>query len=589
MLEDRPRILSVRSYLGPTMFARLFAGLLLLPFAVQIQAAESIIRYDTLHHPVIARQGMVVSQRAIASDVGAEILAKGGNAVDAAVATGFALAVTLPRAGNLGGGGFMIVHLAESNQTIALDYREMAPELAHRDMFLDKNGDVDNRLARFSAKSSGVPGTVAGLAQALELYGTMSLAEVLTPSIKLADEGFEIPWDLSEILKARRQVLSEHPATAAAFYKADGSAYEAGEILVQKDLAKTLKAIAKDGTSAFYSGEIADLIIAEMERQGGVMTKKDLQNYVVKTREPVRGTYRGYDIVSMPPSSSGGVHVIQMLNILEAFPIGEYGANSAKTIHLMTEAMKLAYADRSEYLGDQDFYDVPIQGLTSKQYAERLREKIKLDKATPSSEIKPGKPLPFESPDTTHYSVADQFGNVVSNTYTLNFSFGSRIMVTGAGFLLNNEMDDFSAKPGTANAFGLIGREANAIEAGKRPLSSMTPTMIFKDGEPFVITGSPGGSRIITTVLQVLVNVMDHNMNIAEATVTPRFHHQWLPDRLQLEPGHNLDSQAILKSMGHNVVPSASQGSVQSIMLKDGLFYGSADPRRPAAGVAGVN
>ena len=549
----------------------------------------SIYRYDALHHPVIARQGMVVSQRMIASEVGAEILAKGGNAVDAAVATGFALAVTLPRAGNLGGGGFMLVYLAESNQTIAIDYREMAPAAATRDMFLDENGDVDNQLARFSALSSGVPGTVAGLAQALELYGTMSLKEVLAPSIKLAEQGFEVPWDLSQILQNRQAVMTQHPATAAALYKADGSVYEAGEIIRQKDLAKTLKAIARGGPEAFYEGKIADLIVAEMQRTGGIITKEDLKNYVVKTREPVTGTYRGYDIVSMPPSSSGGVHVIQMLNILEQYPLGEYGANSAQTIHLMAEAMKLAYADRSEYLGDQDFYDVPIAGLTSKKYAAELRELIDPKKATPSTEIKPGNPAPYESPDTTHFSVADKFGNVVANTTTLNFSFGSRIMVTGAGFLLNNEMDDFSAKPGTANAFGLIGREANAIEPGKRPLSSMTPTMIFKDGKPYVVTGSPGGSRIITTVLQVLVNVMDHNLNIAEATVKPRFHHQWLPDRIQLEPGHNVDSQRILEAMGHNIVPSQAQGSVQSIMMRDGLFFGASDPRRPAAGAVGVN
>lgn len=574
------------------MIRRCFAILLIaLCFPRLAYSAESvsIIRYDTLHHPVIARQGMVVSQREIASQVGAEILAQGGNAVDAAVATGFALAVTLPRAGNLGGGGFMLIYLAETDQVLALDYREMAPALASRDMFLDEHGNVDQQRARYSALSSGVPGTVAGFAQALELYGSMTLKEVLAPSIKLAEQGFAVPWDLSEILKARQKVLTEHPATAVALYKPDGTAYEAGEILKQPDLAKTLKAIAKDGAKAFYEGEIADLIVAEMERQGGVISKSDLKNYVVKTRAPVTGTYRGYQVVSMPPSSSGGVHIIQMLNILEQYPIAEYGANSAQTIHLMTEAMKLAYADRSEYLGDQDFYDVPIAELTSKDYAKKLRQRINVKQATPSSAIKPGKPLPFESPDTTHYSVADKFGNVVANTYTLNFSFGSRMMVTGAGFLLNNEMDDFSAKPGTANAFGLIGREANAIEPGKRPLSSMTPTLIFKDGKPFVVTGSPGGSRIITTVLQVLMNVMDHNLNIAEATVQPRFHHQWLPDRLQLEPGHSIDSENLLKVMGHNVVHSASQGSVQSIMLKDGLFFGASDPRRPGAGAVGVD
>jgi gamma-glutamyltranspeptidase/glutathione hydrolase len=573
---------------------RLLAFLLLILCAFHqgsalAQAQPGIIRYDTLHHPVIARQGMVVSQRKIASQVGADILAKGGNAVDAAVATGFALAVTLPRAGNLGGGGFMLVYLAEEKKTIALDYREMAPALANRDMFLDGEGNVDQQRARYSALSSGVPGTVAGLAQALEQYGTMKLADVMKPAIDLAEKGFLVPWDLSEILKVRQATLTKNEATAKALYKADGSAYEPGERLIQPDLAKTLKAIAKQGPEAFYSGSIADLITAEMDRQGGAMTKEDLANYTVKSQAPVTGTYRGYDIVSMPPSSSGGVHIIQMLNILENYPIKEYGANSSRTLHVMTEAMKLAYADRSEYLGDMDFYNVPIEGLTSKDYAKQLSDGISPTKARASKDIKPGNPLPFESQDTTHFSVADKFGNVVANTYTLNFSFGSGIMVSGAGFLLNNEMDDFSAKPGTPNGFGLIGNEANAIEAGKRPLSSMTPTLIFKDGAPYVVTGSPGGSRIITTVLQLLVNVMDFDMNIAEATVQPRIHHQWLPDRLQMEPGHSYDTQEILKGMGHKVTDSASQGSLQSIMIDKGLFFGASDTRRPGAGAIGVN
>jgi gamma-glutamyltranspeptidase/glutathione hydrolase len=360
---------------------RLLAFLLLILCAFHqgsalAQAQPGIIRYDTLHHPVIARQGMVVSQRKIASQVGADILAKGGNAVDAAVATGFALAVTLPRAGNLGGGGFMLVYLAEEKKTIALDYREMAPALANRDMFLDGEGNVDQQRARYSALSSGVPGTVAGLAQALEQYGTMKLADVMKPAIDLAEKGFLVPWDLSEILKVRQATLTKNEATAKALYKADGSAYEPGERLIQPDLAKTLKAIAKQGPEAFYSGSIADLITAEMDRQGGAMTKEDLANYTVKSQAPVTGTYRGYDIVSMPPSSSGGVHIIQMLNILENYPIKEYGANSSRTLHVMTEAMKLAYADRSEYLGDMDFYNVPIEGLTSKDYAKQLSDGI---------------------------------------------------------------------------------------------------------------------------------------------------------------------------------------------------------------------
>ncbi|MFT5560442.1 MAG: gamma-glutamyltranspeptidase/glutathione hydrolase [Candidatus Azotimanducaceae bacterium] len=585
-LNDHHNCAHKRTFMRYLVFV---AFSILIPQLSAVAAQSSIIQYDTLHHPVIARHGMVVSQREIASQVGADILARGGNAVDAAVATGFALAVTLPRAGNLGGGGFMLIYLAETGKTLALDYREMAPALASRDMFLNAAGDVDQQSARYSALSAGVPGTVAGFAYALENYGTMSLAEVMKPAIGLAEKGFAIPWDQAEILKARKSALTRHSATAEAFYKADGSVYEAREILKQKDLAKTLKTIARQGPDAFYGGSIGKLIVAEMVRHGGLISLDDLKNYQVQNRTPVTGTYRGFDIVSMPPSSSGGVHVIEILNILEQYPIKDYGANSAQSIHLMTEAMKLAYADRSEYLGDQDFYDVPVKGLTSKAYAKKLVEGINMDKARPSSDIKPGKPAPFESPDTTHYSVADKFGNVVANTYTLNFSFGSGIMVTGAGFLLNNEMDDFSAKPGVPNGFGLIGREANAIQPGKRPLSSMTPTLIFKDNVPFIVTGSPGGSRIITTVLQLLVNVMDHDMNIAEATQQPRFHHQWLPDRLQLEPGHSIDSEALLKSMGHNVERSASQGSLQSIMIDKGLFFGASDARRPGAGAVGVD
>lgn len=570
---------------------RLFLTLVvLLTTYTPIYAAQSgIIRYDTLHHPVISRKGMVVSQRMIASQVGADILARGGNAIDAAVATGFALAVTLPRAGNIGGGGFMLIHLAKGNKTIALDYREMAPALAHRDMFLDENGNVDQDKARRSGASSGVPGTVAGFALALEEYGTMSLAEVLKPAIELAEKGFVVPWDLSEILKARHKPLTKHPATAEIFYKTDGGFYEAGEVFRQKDLAKTLRTIAKQGAAGFYEGKIAKRMVDEIARHGGVMTLEDLKQYKVRELEPVRGTYRGFDIATMPPSSGGGIHIVQMLNILEQFPIGELGINSAQTIHYMTEAMKLAYADRSQHLGDPAYYDVPLNGLAAKAYAKTLAQKIKPKLATPSSEIKPGNPLPFESPDTTHFSVADKHGNVVANTYTLNFSFGSGIVVSDAGFLLNNEMDDFSSKPGVANAFGLIGQEANAIEAGKRPLSSMSPTLIFKDGAPYVVTGSPGGSRIITTVLQVMMNVMDHDMNMLEATVQPRFHHQWLPDRLQMEPGHSPDSRALLESMGHNVVDSPSQGSLQSIMIKNGLFFGASDTRRPGAGAVGVN
>lgn len=549
-----------------------------------VNESAAVIRYDTIHHPVIGKQGMVSSQRMLSSQIGADILSKGGNAVDAAVATGIALAVTLPRAGNLGGGGFMLVHLADKQKTIAIDYREMAPSAAHRDMFLDSKGNVDNQKARFSHASSGVPGTVAGLAHALEKYGTMSWKEVVEPSIKLAEEGILVSYDLSENLKSRHAWLTANPATAAAFYKANKVPYEAGEVLVQPDLAKTLKRLAKHGPKEFYHGKTAELIAQEMRKQGGLITMEDLANYKVAEREVVTTTYRGYEVVSMPPTSSGGVHVAQMLNILEHHPVKQQGFGSAKNLHLLSETMKLAYADRSKYLGDPDHFDVPVDGLTSKAYAKALSQAISLSKATPSSEINPGNPAPYESPDTTHFSVMDKFGNAVSNTYTLNFSYGSGIVIPGTGMLMNNEMDDFSSKPGVPNGFGLIGGEANAIQPTKRPLSSMTPTMILKDGKPYVVVGSPGGSRIITTVLQVIVNIIDHDMGIAEAVHAPRVHHQWLPDVFQLEPGFSPDTIGLLKAMGQNVERSKTMGSVQSIMYKDGLFYGVSDPRRPGAG-----
>lgn len=556
--------------------------------ALNAKESNAIIRYDAIHHPVLGTGGMVSSQRELSSQIGAKILRQGGNAIDAAVATAISLAVTLPRAGNLGGGGFMIVYLADQDKTVAIDYREMAPAAAHRDMFLDKEGNVDNQKARYSHLSSGVPGTVAGMAHALEKYGTMSWKQVVTPAIEQAEKGLLVSYDLAENLKRRHSWLTANDATAKAFYKKNGVPYEPGELLVQPDLAWSLKQLAEHGPKAFYQGAIAKKIVAEMQAKNGLITMEDLANYKVAERDVVKTTYRGYEVLSMPPSSSGGVHIAQMLNILEHFPVADMGFGSADSIHLLTEVMKLAYADRSEFLGDPDHFDVPIKGLTSKAYAQQLAKKISLEKATASKDIKPGNPAPYESPDTTHFSVMDAKGNAVSNTYTLNFSYGSGIVIPGTGMLMNNEMDDFSSKPGAPNGFGLIGGEANAIAPTKRPLSSMTPTMIFKDGRPFVITGSPGGSRIITTVLQVLVNVMDHKMNIAEAVHAPRIHHQWLPDHLQLEPGFSPDTELLLKMKGQNIERAKSMGSVQSIMFKEGVFYGVSDPRRPGAGTVAV-
>ena len=544
-----------------------------------------IIEYNSINHPVISKTGMVVSQRQSASEVGAEILRKGGNAVDAAVATGLALAVVLPRAGNLGGGGFMVVYLKDADKTITIDYRERAPASAHRDLFLDEKGNYDKNKAQFSLLSAGVPGTVAGLHLALTKYGTMSWEEVLEPSIKLAEQGFAVPYDLANILASSRykKRLSSNIAAAASYYKKDKSNYEAGEILKLPDLAWTLKQLAEYGPDAFYKGEIAKKIVQEMERNKGLITFEDLENYKAVERSPLEGTYKGFRIVSMPPASSGGVHLIQMLNMLEEYPIGEMGFGSADSIHILAEVMKRAYADRSKHLGDMDFYDVPFS-LMSKKYSNSLNKSISVKSRTASKDVFPGDPYPYESPDTTHFSVMDQYGNAVSNTYTLNFSYGSGIMIPGTGMLMNNEMDDFSSKPGVPNGYGLLGSEANSIQANKRPLSSMTPTIIFKDNKPYLVLGSPGGSRIITTVLQVALNVMEHKMNVAQAVNSPRIHHQWLPEVLMMEKGFGPDTEKILKEKGYNLYPSSTMGSVQAIIKEGEYFYGAADPRRPGSG-----
>ena len=552
----------------------------------QIQATD-VIRYGDVRHPVRDREGMVVSSNILASEVGARVLADGGTAVDAAVAVGFALAVVRPRAGNIGGGGFMLVYSAEGSKTSAIDYREVAPLGASRDMFLDEQGNVDARRARFSLLSSGVPGTVAGLHLAHEKYGKLPWKRLLTPAIELASEGYRVSYDMSRALERSRERLGRDASTLEYFFQSDGESYQAGERFVQADLAWSLTQIAEHGPDAFYRGEIANKIIAEMEKGGGLVDAESLADYRPVIREPVRGTYRGYDIVSMPPSSSGGVHIIQMLNVLEHFPIREYGAESADNVHLLVEVAKLAFADRSQHLGDLDFYDVPTNWLTSKEYAKELAAGIDMQEARPSEDIAPGVVPAKESIDTTHFSVIDRDGNMVANTYTLNLSFGSGFSVDGAGFLLNNEMDDFSSKPGTPNTFGLIGGTANAIEAGKRPLSSMTPTMVFKDGQPVVATGSPGGSRIIMSVLQMIVNIIDHEMNIGVASNAPRMHHQWLPNSVQLESGFSPDTIRELQRRGHAIRGGRTIGNVNSVSQEDGYFLGSADPRRPGGGSAG--
>jgi gamma-glutamyltranspeptidase / glutathione hydrolase len=532
--------------------------------------------------PVVAAHAMVVTQEKHATDVGLAILRRGGNAVDAAVGVALTLAVTLPKAGNLGGGGFMLLHLAQPRRDIAIDYRETAPRKTQPNVFLDERGEAVAAKSRDTGLGVGVPGTVAGLTYALAHYGSgkFSVAELAAPAIALARDGLEIDDDLTLSLPLAASRLGRWLSSAKIFLHADAMPLARGEKLVQSDLAESLAAIAKDGAQAFYEGPIADKIVAAVNAAGGTMTREDLAAYRVHEREPLHGSYRGHDIIAMPPPSSGGVHVLQILNILEGFPMAAGGTQSPKALHWMAEAMKLAYADRAEYLGDPDFVEAPITGLVSKAYAARLRSEIEADRARPAKEIKAQAPLPHESDQTTHFSIVDVDGNAVANTYTLNFSYGLGLVAEGTGILLNNELDDFAAKPGAPNAFGLLGGAANAPGPAHRPLSSMAPIMVFRNGELELVTGSPGGSRIITIVLQILVDVFDFDMNIAAATAAPRLHDQWMPDELEVEPGFPKSAIEALKKLGHKVVERPPWGSAQSILCRDGLLYGAADPRQ---------
>ena len=530
---------------------------------------------------VPGKSGMVVAQEPLAARIGLEILQKGGNAVDAAVAVGFALAVTYPSAGNIGGGGFMVIHLAERNEQFAIDYREVSPAATTRETFLDAKGDADIIKSRESGLAVGVPGTVAGLALAHEKYGSgkFTLAQLIEPAIALARDGFPASFDLADSLVPVRGLLARWPSSTKIFFR-NGRPLAEGERLVQTDLAASLEAIAKDGPRAFYEGPIAEKIVAAIRDANGQMTLDDLKSYRVVERKPVRGTYRGYDIISMPPPSSGGVLLIEMLNVLEGYPLK---SRDAASLHIIVETMKHAYADRAIFFGDPDVVKVPAGGLLSKQYAETLRADIALNRAKPSKDIRAGNPAPYESPNTTHYSIVDAQGNAVANTYTLNLNYGVGLVAEGTGILLNNELDDFAAKPGVPNAFGLIGFEANAPGPGKRPLSSMTPTIVLKDGKPYIVTGSPGGSRIITAVLQVVLNVIDFRMGIAEAVASPRLHHQWLPDQLIIEPGLPTETVQSLVARGHNVVISRLGTSANSILLSPNGPIGAADTRSRAA------
>ncbi|MCG3120962.1 MAG: Glutathione hydrolase proenzyme [bacterium] len=542
-------------------------------------------------YPERARHGMVVSSHSLASQAGVEVMKKGGNAVDAAIATGFALAVTHPSAGNIGGGGFMVVHTHDGRVT-AFDFREKAPAAAHARMYLDANGQYVRDLNHEGYLAVGVPGTVAGFFLAHERLGSKPMPELIAPAIQLAEKGFPLSWDLYDDFKDLAPEFKKYPGSMKTFLKRDTVLYEPGEIWRQPDLAKTLRHIQKSGRDGFYKGETARLLAADMRKNGGLITEADLANYQAKERQPVHGTYRGFDVYSMCPPSSGGVALVEMLNILEGFNLREYGHNSAQHIHLLAEAMRRAFADRARYLGDPDFNpDLPMTRLTSKAYAEQLRRGISLNRVSPSDPATINDA--YESSETTHYSVVDPAGNAVVVTYTLENSYGSRIVAAGTGFLLNNEMGDFNPWPDHTDSTGMIGTAPNLVQPGKRMLSSMTPTIVAQNGKPYLLIGSPGGRTIINTVLQVVVNVIDFNMDIADAVTAPRLHHQWLPNVLRIEKfGTTKDTQRLLEMMGHRVqfgYSTRSQGSAMGIMLdpKTGLRMGAADPRAPDGAAAG--
>jgi gamma-glutamyltranspeptidase / glutathione hydrolase len=535
---------------------------------------------------VTATNGMVVAQEATAARIGVDILQKGGNAVDAAVAVGFVMAVTYPRAGNIGGGGFMVIHLAGGDDT-AIDYRETAPAAINAKSFLDADGNADPRKSRDSALAIGVPGTVAGLALAEAKYGSghFTLADLIAPAIALARDGIPVADDTADSLPVDRPRLARWPSSAPIFFRPDGAVLAPGDRLIQPDLANTLTAIAQGGPQAFYEGPIAEKIAAAVQEGGGVMKADDLKAYRAVERKPVRGSYRGYDIVSMPPPSSGGVALVEMLNILEGYDLAH--EDDAQKLFLMIETMKRAYADRAWFLGDPDRMQVPVARLTSKSYAGEWRATIDPARATPASDVRAGALVKAEGRNTTHFSVVDRFGNAVANTYTLNFSYGVGLVAAGTGVLLNNELDDFAAKADAPNAYGLLGYEANAPGPGKRPLSSMTPTIVLKDGKPFLLTGSRGGSLIINTVLQIVIDVIDRGMDIAGAVSAPRLHHQWMPDQVLAEPGFAGSLIAALEARGETVVVRQLTTSANSILATESGFAGGADPRTRGSLAAG--
>ena len=553
-------------------------------FNLLVAAPDSIFRYSDRVHPDIADSNMVVSQNQIATEVGYQILEQGGNAVDAATAIGFALAVTLPRAGNLGGGGFMLIYDSSTKKVSTIDYRSAAPKKAKSEMFLNKNGGV----IRYGYIVTAVPGTVAGLIKAHEEHGNLSLQEVIEPSIDLASKGFRVTYDLFQALNFGKVSLLEDTTSKTKFYDSGQNTLPTDSLLIQPDLAKTLRLISTKGKDGFYKGKTAELISQASKTNGGLITQKDLASYEAKERTAIRTSYRGYQVVTMPPTASGGLVLLQTLNILENFNLREQGHNSANAIHLLSESMKRGYADRTRYHGDPDYFQVPIDQLINKDYSKERALSIDLNSVTPSSEIFPGKIIVVdESPDTTHFSVIDSEGNAVSNTYTLGSSFGSGVTVPGGGFLLNNQMRNFSHSYGKSERISLSTSPANRLQPGKRMISTQTPTIVFDpQGNLFMILGSPGGGRIPNIVAQVISNVIDHDMGYAEAVMAPRIN-QRLGGKLELETGFSRDTIQLLTLKGHKPTSAPSMGSVQAIFIDKPFIYGVADTRRPGAAAKG--
>src|SRR5438105_4725080 len=562
------------------------AAISLLLFALIPRGYVAPTTLAASREPVRAPHGIVASTNEIASNVGVGILKRGGNAVDAAIAVAFALAVTHPAAGNLGGGGFMMIRLKDG-RTTAIDYREMAPSAATRNVYLDKDGNmIQGEGGSIEGyRAAGIPGTVRGMELALKKFGSHRLAwaQLIEPARRLAANGFAVTNTLARGLRANREYLSKYTETKR-IYLNGGNFYNEGEMFRQPDLAATFARLQQRGPNEFYEGRTARLIVDDLKSHGGLITMEDMRGYVAKEREPLRGNYRGYEIISMPPPSSGGAVLIEMLNILEGYDFKKIDWASSDRYHLMTEAMRRAFADRAEYMGDTDFVKVPVAGLTDKKYAGQLRGTINPERASSSEQVKAGKPAGYESDETTHFTVVDAEGNAVSNTYTLNNSFGSAVVAKGTGVIMNDEMDDFAAKPGTPNLYGLIQGERNAVAPRKRPLSAMTPTFVLrKNGSLWFTVGSPGGPTIINTVLDVITNVIDYNMNIQQAIDAPRIHHQWLPDELVYEPyGLSGDTQNALTSRGHKLAKPRYLGDAEGIMIeeKTGMRLGATDPRR---------